>query len=148
MLTITHHQTEPQGISQPFVHNLPLDECIVNTTIIRTQRSVEGERIRTHLGDQKPDKSQNWWFRARKAWSPKKWATAQHNQAREASPQEEVKEGLNTTSQTSKPSRSTISARLLKTKLVPLERGKWLNTTSKSSNSLKNSVFQISPQKS
>jgi hypothetical protein len=29
-LTITHHQPEPQGISQPCVHNLPLDECIVN----------------------------------------------------------------------------------------------------------------------
>jgi hypothetical protein len=32
-LTITHHQPEPQGTSQPCVHNLPLDECIVNTTI-------------------------------------------------------------------------------------------------------------------
>jgi hypothetical protein len=32
-LTITHHQLEPQGTSQPCVHNLPPDECIVNTTI-------------------------------------------------------------------------------------------------------------------
>jgi hypothetical protein len=33
-LTITHHQPESQGTSQPCVHNFPLDECIVNTTII------------------------------------------------------------------------------------------------------------------
>jgi hypothetical protein len=33
-LTITHHQPEPQGISQPCVHNLPLDECIVDTTTL------------------------------------------------------------------------------------------------------------------
>jgi hypothetical protein len=32
-LTITRHQPKPQGTSQPCVRNLPLDECIVNTTI-------------------------------------------------------------------------------------------------------------------
>jgi hypothetical protein len=45
-----------------------------------------------------------------KVWSTKKWATTQHDQAKEASPQEEAKEGLNTTSQQSKPHRSTKSA--------------------------------------
>jgi hypothetical protein len=30
-LTITHHKTNHKGTFQPFVHNLPLDECISNT---------------------------------------------------------------------------------------------------------------------
>jgi hypothetical protein len=112
----------------------PLYECIVNTTIIRTQGLAERERRRrTHLNDQKLEKGQNKSFRDSKAWSPKKWATAQHDQAREASTQKEAKEGLNTTCQTSKPSRSTKLAGVLQSKLVPPKRGKWLNTTSKSS---------------
>jgi hypothetical protein len=63
-------------------------------------------------------------LKASKTWSP----TAQHDKAREASPQEEAKEWLNTTSQTSKPNQSTKSIGVLKSKLVPPERGKWLNT--------------------
>jgi hypothetical protein len=99
MLTITRHQPKPQGTSQPCVHNLPLNECIVNTTIIRTKKSTERERKKiTHSNDQKPYKSQNRSFRASEAWSLKKWETTQHDQAREDSPQEEAKEGLNTTS--------------------------------------------------
>jgi hypothetical protein len=70
-------------------------------------------------------------FKASKAWSPKIWATTQHDQAEKASPQEEAKAGLNTTSQQTKPNFSTKSARLLKSKLVPPERDKWLNTTRK-----------------
>jgi hypothetical protein len=58
MLTITHHQPETQGTNQPCVCNLTLNECIVNTTIIRNHRLSERERRRTHLNDQKPDKSQ------------------------------------------------------------------------------------------
>jgi hypothetical protein len=52
MLTITHHPLEPQEISQPCVRNIPLDECIVNTTVIRAQKTVKRER-RTHSIDQK-----------------------------------------------------------------------------------------------
>jgi hypothetical protein len=70
----------------------------------------EERRGETHSNDQKPDKSQNRSSRMSKVWSTKKWATTQHDQAKEASPQEEAKEGLNTTSQQSKPHRSTKSA--------------------------------------
>jgi hypothetical protein len=62
----------------------------------------------------------------------KKWAMTQHEQARDARHQE-AKEGLNTTSQTSKSNRSLKLARVLKSKLVSPERGKRLNTTSESS---------------
>jgi hypothetical protein len=48
-----------------------------------------------------------------------------------ASPQEEAESGLNATSQKSGPNLSKNTATKLKSKLVPLERGKWLNTTSK-----------------
>jgi hypothetical protein len=47
-----------------------------------------------------------------------------------ASPQEETKSGLNTTSQQIRPHRSTKSAQKMKAKLAPQERGKQLNTTS------------------
>jgi hypothetical protein len=67
----------------------------------------------------------------------KKWATTQHDQAREARHQE-AKEGLNTTSQTSK------LARVLKSKLVSPERGKRLNTTSESSKRLKTPLADLS----
>jgi hypothetical protein len=60
-----------------------------------------------------------------------------------ASPQEEAEEGLNTTSQQSKTHWSTKSAQKLKSKLVSLERCKWLNTTSNAQNF---SPFQISPK--
>ena len=60
------------------------------------QKQKEGRR-EAHSNDQKPDKSQNRSFRVSKGWSPKKWATTQHNQARKARPQEEAKAGLNTT---------------------------------------------------
>jgi hypothetical protein len=58
---------------------------------------------------------------------------AQHDQEREASPLEEAKEGLNTTSHMSKPNQSTKSAIVLKSKLVPPERGKRLYPTRKGS---------------
>jgi hypothetical protein len=50
-----------------------------------------------------------------------------------ANPQGEAKAGLNTTSQHIRPHRITKSAQKLKAKLVPPERGKQFNTTSKSS---------------
>jgi hypothetical protein len=50
-----------------------------------------------------------------------------------ASLQEEAKARLNTTSQQPKAHRSIKSAQKLKAKLVSRERGKRLNTTSKSS---------------
>jgi hypothetical protein len=56
-LTINHHQSEPQGTSQPCVRNLPLDECIVNTTTW-TYIAERGRRRReTHSKNQKPDKA-------------------------------------------------------------------------------------------
>jgi hypothetical protein len=55
-----------------------------------------------------------------------------------ASPQEEAKIGLNTTSQQSKTHWSTKLAQKIKAKLVPPEREKWLNIASKSSKWLKN----------
>jgi hypothetical protein len=60
-LTITHYQPKPQGTNQP---------------------AKEERRREAHLNDQKPDKSQNRSFRVSKAWSPKKWATTQHDYAR------------------------------------------------------------------
>jgi hypothetical protein len=65
---------------------------------------------------------------------PKKWATTQHDQAREVSPQEEAKEGLNTTSQTSESNQSLKSLGVTKSKLVPLDKGERLNITSKTHN--------------
>jgi hypothetical protein len=44
-------------------------------------KAERGRRRETHSNDQKPDKSQIKSFRVSKAWSPKKWATAQHDQA-------------------------------------------------------------------
>jgi hypothetical protein len=55
-----------------------------------------------------------------------------------ASPQEEAKAARNTTSQQIRPHRSTKSAQKLKAKLVPLERGKWLNTISKKNTKIHN----------
>jgi hypothetical protein len=82
MLTITRHQPKSQGTSQPCVRNLPLIECIVNTTM-RTHKSAEGERRReAHLNDQKPDKAKSRASRVSKAWSQKKWATTQHDQTK------------------------------------------------------------------
>jgi hypothetical protein len=72
-----------------------------------------------------------------KSWSPKKWATTQHDQAEKASPQEEAKVGLKITSQHTKPNQSTKSAQRLKSKLIPSERDEWLNITSESSKSFK-----------
>jgi hypothetical protein len=45
------------------------------------------------------DKTKNMSFKSSKAWSPKKWATTQQDQAKKDSPQEEAKAGLNTTIQ-------------------------------------------------
>jgi hypothetical protein len=59
-----------------------------------------------------------------------------------ASPQEEADEGLNTTSQRSKTHWITKLAQTVKLKLFSPERGKLLNTTSKSSKWLKFLTFQ------
>jgi hypothetical protein len=76
--------------------------------------SREGSIREAYSNDQKPHKSQNRSLRANKAWSQKKWATTQHDQAKELSPQEEAKEGLNTTSHQSKPHQSIKSAQKMK----------------------------------
>jgi hypothetical protein len=55
MLTTTHHELELQGKIQSCVHNLPLDECIINTTM-RTHKSIEEGRKETRLNDHKLDK--------------------------------------------------------------------------------------------
>jgi hypothetical protein len=70
MLTITHHQPRPQGTSQPCVRNLPLDECIVNTTI-QTHKLEQQGRKETHLNDQKPDKRQEHVIQSEQSLVPK-----------------------------------------------------------------------------
>jgi hypothetical protein len=62
-----------------------------------------------------------------------------------ASPQEKSNAGLNTTNQQIRPHQSIKSAQELKSKLVPLERGKRLNTSSKSSNMQSLFPLKISP---
>jgi hypothetical protein len=73
------------------------------------KQKEEGRR-EAHSNDQKLDKSQNRSTKTSKAWSLKKWTMTQHYQEEKASPQEEEKAGLNTTSKQAKPNGSTKSA--------------------------------------
>ena len=76
----------------PCVLNLPLDECIVNTpTHSRSKEKEEKKKRRNSPKWSNAKEKQKRSFEASKAWSPKTWATARHNQAkRQASPQEEA----------------------------------------------------------
>jgi hypothetical protein len=65
-----------------------------------------------------------------KAWSPKIWAMAQHSQVNMASTQEETEMGSTHWLEIRSKSKQKTTMEL-KAKLVPLERGKWLNKPSK-----------------
>jgi hypothetical protein len=80
--------------------------------------------------------------RVSKAWSLKKWATTQHNQARMASPQEKTKMGSTPLARNQIQIGAKDRAIELKATLVPLERGRWLNTTSRNSPNKENSPWR------
>jgi hypothetical protein len=138
MLTITHHQLEPQGTKWLCVHNLPLDECIVNTTI-QTHRLVEKRKKKRSLlrwpkARQKPKQV----IQSVQSLVSKEMGNDSTWQSEKmASPQYEAEKGLNTTSKKSKPNRSKEPAKKLKSKLVPPERGKG---STQLANALKSSI--------
>jgi hypothetical protein len=100
-------------------------------------QAERGIRRETHSNDQKPDKGQTSHPKQAKLGPQRNGQLLNMTKQKTASPQDETKVGFNTSSQQTKPDHSTKSAQKLKSKLVPLERGKWLNTTSKSSKWLK-----------
>jgi hypothetical protein len=94
---------------------------------------LRGLERETHPNDQKLDRGQTSHPKRTKLGPQRNGQQLNMTKQKTTNPQEEAKVSLNTNSQQTKPYQSTKSTQKLKSKLVPLERGKWINTTSKSS---------------
>jgi hypothetical protein len=70
-LTITHHKTNHKDTYQPYVRNLPLDDCIVNSTSQTQSVAEKKEEERTHSNDKRPNKGQIQVIKSEQSLAPK-----------------------------------------------------------------------------